>query len=220
MNDTIRFLGDKPPTILLATSNPAKERNLRRLLEELGFTFRTLREMPEQDDVEEDGESHEENARLKASTWSRLAGGLAIASDGGVTIPTLGSSWDGLRTRRATGGAASDAEHIARLLELMRGYEGEERKVLWTEGVALARNGEVLASWEAQGTQGYLALDFDPQRIDPGFWISSIWYYPQLGKRHIDLTETELAQVDTTWQELKRLVQAYFREERGLAGRR
>lgn len=199
-------------TVLLATSNPAKAAKLTWALDGLGLSLRTLRDMPPAPQPQETGATHEENAAIKAAFWSRRAGCLAVASDGGVRIPVLGDLWDALHTRRSLGERASDEEHIHSLLELMRPYRGEDRRVRWVEALAIAERGRVRASWQVDGDEGYLAEGFNPaQRRIPGFWVASLFYYPQFGKCYPELSPEELAQVDTSWRRLKEKVQAWFR---------
>ncbi|MBI4308402.1 MAG: hypothetical protein HY684_06315 [Chloroflexi bacterium] len=198
--------------VLLATTNPAKVAKLTWALDGLGLSLRTLRDLSPALEPSETGATHEENAAIKAAHWSRLEGCLAIASDGGVRIPALGERWNALQTRRAVGEHTSDEERIQRLLELMRLYRGEERRVRWTEALAVAEAGRTLASWQADGDEGYLAEGFDPtRRRIPGFWVASLFHYPQYGKCYAELSPEELAQVDTSWRALKERVQAWFR---------
>ena len=94
----------------------------------------------------------------------------------------------------------------------MQGKKGEERRVFWTEAVALADRGRLLGSWQETGSEGYLTESYDPSKAIPGFWVYGLWYYPQFGKRYVELTSQELAEVDVTWQRLKARVQQWFYE--------
>ncbi|MBI2887517.1 MAG: hypothetical protein HYY02_09940 [Chloroflexi bacterium] len=204
--------GTKP--ILLATSNPAKAAKLRWLLKGLPFAPVLLSDRPDLPPApEETGATFEENARQKAAHASAAFGGLAIASDGGVRIPALGAGWDPLLTRRAAGEEASDADRAGRLLLLMEGLRGEERRVLWAEAIAVADRGRLLAAWEEAGTEGLLTETYDPANAIPGFWVYSLWWFPQLGKRYVDLTPQELEQADVTWGRLKERVRGWFKIE-------
>lgn len=198
--------------ILLATSNPAKLDKLRWVLEGLPLTCVPFTQLTPQPQPEESGQTFEENARLKASQGSTLFRGLAIASDGGLVIPTLaGGEWEALLTARAAGEEADDGTRARHLLALMQGKEGEQRRVFWTEAVALADRGQLLGSWQETGSKGYLTESYDPSKAIPGFWVYSLWHCPQFGKRYVELTSQELAEVDVTWQRLKARVQKYFR---------
>jgi len=152
-----------------------------------------------------------ENARLKAVAAS--GDGLAIASDGGIQIPALGPTWNGLFTARAAGPDADDGTRAEHLLTLMQGQSN--RRILWTEAVALAEGGKLLESWDEAGNEGVLTETYDPANAVPGFWVYRLWFYPGLGKRYVDLSSEELDRVDLTWGRLKEQVQAFFRGQRG-----
>ena len=106
--------------VLLATTNPAKVQRLRSVIQTLGASCRTIADYPEFTSPSETGPSHEANAKLKAMYWSQACRGLAIASDGGMDIPALGSSWDSVFTNRATGTDSTDEDRRLRLLEIMK----------------------------------------------------------------------------------------------------
>lgn len=205
---------DLPTPILIATSNPAKEAKLRWVLEGLPLDSVLLTERPDITLPDETGTSFIENAMLKAIQASLQFDGLAIASDGGVRILALPpEAWDALRTGRAAGVGASDAERAQHLLSLMRDVHGAARRVLWSEAVAVADNGTVLAAWESDGTDGVLTEAYDPANAMPGFWVYSLWHFPSLGKRYVDLTPEELAREDLTWGILKSQVQVWFAQQ-------
>ena len=203
----------EPILILLATRNPAKAARLRWLFDGLGVRFRHPRQLPVPPLVPEEGKTHLENAVAKAMAWSRAAGGLAVASDGGLVVPALGDGWDSVATRRATGGDASDAEHAAHLLGLMRPHQGAQRKVSWVEAVALARDGAPVDAWEAEGLTGVLATTYGPPpNAATGFWLPGLWRSAASGKRYWQLSEQELLEAGDPWAQLRPLLQ------RALAG--
>jgi hypothetical protein len=47
----------------------------------------------------------------------------------------------------------------------------------------------------------------------PGFWVFSVWYFPQLGKTYNQLSPEELASLDDHWTQLRELVQHFFRRD-------
>ena len=132
-----------PIPILLATGNRDKQSEFRRLLEGLPFTPATPAEVGIDAAPEEEGETHEAIARDKAAQWSKSASMLAVASDGGLVVPALGPRWESRYTHRFAGPAADNNERLARLLELMRPYRGEDRRASWVEALALADRGRV-----------------------------------------------------------------------------
>lgn len=179
--------------IVLASSNPTKRRQLRWLLE--GLPLDPV-EPTAPLGVPETSSNLTGNAAAKALTYS--GGGLAVASDGGLVVPALAVAWDPLLTGR---------EGQAGLRRLAAGLA--DRRVRWSEAVAISEGGHIVAAWTASGTEGLLAPEPWPEPSD--FWVWDIFYFPSLGKLWSALTENERTEVDSTWMELKRQVQAYFR---------
>jgi len=136
---------------------------------------------------------------------------LAIASDGGLVLPTLGGRWESRYTHRFAGPAADDAERLARLLELMRPFQGAEREASWREAVAIAHRGRIIVSWELTGGTGLIADSPGVSYQAPGFWAFSVWYFPQFGKTYPQLLPEERDSLDDHWTRLRQLVQRFFR---------
>ena len=209
--------------ILLATGNPAKQEELRRLLEGLPLAPVTPAELGLAADPDETGETHEQIAREKAQEWSRQGSMLVIASDGGLVVPSLGLNWESRYTHRFAGPAADDAERRRRLLELMRPHPGAEREASWVEALAIADWGRPLKSWELKGASGVIADTAEVVETGEtagiaaaptaGFWFFPLWYFPQIGKYYNRLTDAEKASLGDHWTVLRRLVKAYFLEE-------
>ena len=143
---------------------------------------------------------------------------LALASDGGLQIPALGSGWESRYTHRFAGPAADDARRQGRLLELMRPYRGERRQATWVEALAVADQGRLLASWELQGATGAIADRCDEPPVASGFWAFSVWYFSEFDKTYDQLSLQELEKLNDHWVLLRRLVQSFFRRRLGSAG--
>jgi inosine/xanthosine triphosphate pyrophosphatase family protein len=201
------------PPILLATTNLAKERTFRWLLEGLPLSPVTPGQLGLDSAPEEEGDTHEAIARLKAQQWSAAGGSvLAIASDGGLVIPALGGRWESRFTHRFAGPAADDAERVRRLLELLRPYQGAAREASWVEALAIADRGEVLASWELRGSTGVISEAPADEPLIPGFWAFSVWHFPQLGKSYNQLTPQEREALDDHWTRLRPMVQRFLHD--------
>ena len=202
----------RPTPILLATGNPAKQQALRKLLEGLPLQPVIPADLGLSADPEETAETHEAIAVEKAVEWSRLGGMLAIASDGGLVVPSLGPNWESRYTHRFAGPAANDEERRCRLLELLENATGTEREASWVEALALADSGKPLKSWELAGGSGIIAEIPAPGPHAPGFWVFPLWYFPELGKYYNQLTDAEKELLGDHWARLKGLVRAYFEE--------
>jgi len=200
--------------ILLATGNPAKQRALRDLLEGLPLRPVSPEDLGLKADPEETAETHEAIAVEKAVEWSRLAGMLAIASDGGLVIPSLGPNWESRYTHRFAGPAADDDDRRRRLLQILEDSDRGQRAASWVEALAVADSGTPLKSWELKGGEGIIADAPEPGPHSPGFWVFPLWYFPALGKFYNQLTDSEKEAMGDHWTTLKALVRDYFTNER------
>jgi inosine/xanthosine triphosphate pyrophosphatase family protein len=196
--------------ILLATGNPAKQARLAWLVEGSGLHPVTPGELGIDFDPAETTATHQEVAAAKAVAWSERSGVLTIASDGGARIPALGASWNSIFTRRAAGPGAGDRDRADHLLALMRGTSGHERDVTWVEGVAVARDGQLLGSWQAEGAVGQVVETYDPAQVEGGFWFPALIRVPRFYKVYAELTPAERDQVDDGWNALQEPVRAFL----------
>ena len=78
-----------PNTIVLATRNAGKVRELAQELAAHGLNVLGLDAFPQVEDVEETGTTFEENALLKARTVAQLTGLPAVADDSGLEVDAL-----------------------------------------------------------------------------------------------------------------------------------
>ena len=74
--------------LTLATKNAGKVREIKKILPE--FDIQTMTEAGIELDIEENGETFEENALIKARAIWKVCGGLVIADDSGLEIDYLG----------------------------------------------------------------------------------------------------------------------------------
>jgi XTP/dITP diphosphohydrolase len=116
------------PTLLLASANQGKLRELRTILaglpvELVGLAEAGLGDPPE---VEETGDTFLENALLKARAYAGWSGLAAVADDSGLEVDALGGA-PGVRSARYAGQGASDQANLDRLLAAMAGVPPERR---------------------------------------------------------------------------------------------
>ncbi len=111
--------------IVLATRNPDKAAEIRKILE--GFKLLTLDEFPEAPEVEETGGTLEENAVLKARAIARHTGLISLGDDSGLEVEALGGK-PGVRSARFAGEDASYEDNNRLLLELMEGQDNRRAR--------------------------------------------------------------------------------------------
>lgn len=76
--------------ILIATTNENKLKELKNLLQPLGYETLSLKDLKDDDEVYEDGTTFEENANLKAVHYFVKYHMPVIADDSGISIEYLG----------------------------------------------------------------------------------------------------------------------------------
>jgi XTP/dITP diphosphohydrolase len=157
--------------LVVATRNRHKTREIQRILGP-EFKVRDLGAHPEIPEIREIGMSFEENAKLKALAASRQSPALMIADDSGLEVEALGGA-PGIYSARYAGANATDRDKIDKLLhELARiRATGDERRARFRCVVALARNGDILETFEGT-VEGRIA---DEPRGDSGFGYDPIF---------------------------------------------
>jgi XTP/dITP diphosphohydrolase len=153
--------------VVVATSSPAKLREIRALLAPLPVplvgldAFPRLRLPPEGDD-------YAANAIAKARAAAAHAGRPALADDSGLEVEGLGGA-PGPRSARYGGPGLDDAGRVARLLAELAGREGAARRARFVCVAALALpDGEVAtARGECRGRivaapRGRRGFGYDP----------------------------------------------------------
>jgi XTP/dITP diphosphohydrolase len=168
--------------LLLATSNKGKVREYRSLLQNLPFDLVTLAEVGITADVEEVGETLEENARLKATALAAQSRMSALADDSGLEIDALGGE-PGRLSARYAGEGASDRDRVNYLLSKLEGVPWEERSARFRCVIAVAvPDGQVeFCSGECRGV---IALE---PKGEQGFGYDPIFYLPELDKTMAEL---------------------------------
>ncbi len=114
--------------IVLATNNPKKLVELRRVVEADGLDVDvlSLSDFSSYPEPEETDRTFEGNAILKAQTAARHTGVEAVADDSGISVEELGGM-PGVRSARWAGPACDDAANNSLLLAQLDGVADERR---------------------------------------------------------------------------------------------
>lgn len=123
--------------LVLATNNPGKVREFRRLLRDSGFAVRTPAELGLALEVDETGSTYAENALLKARAFADAAGMLALADDSGIEVDALGGR-PGIHSARYGGPGMDDIARTALLLSDLSATPDDGRTARYRAIVALA----------------------------------------------------------------------------------
>jgi XTP/dITP diphosphohydrolase len=174
--------------LLLATRNKGKVIEFQRILEAIApgeIELISLDSFPNLGDVEETGESFEENALLKATQMCRESGLAAIADDSGICIDALGGA-PGIYSARWAGDHGNDRANNEKVLSQLKDVPAGARGAHFRCVAALALpdgrthmeegrfEGEILNSPVGENGFGY-----DPIFKPSGFEISSAQMSPE-----------------------------------------
>lgn len=181
--------------LLLATSNPDKVREIRRILTDATLVLHTLAELPPVAEPEETGDTFIDNARLKARHYAAYAetcdvswtrGLLTVAEDSGLVIDALDGE-PGVRSARFLGPDVSYPERFAVILSRLRERPDRSRAARFVCAVAAVRAGDVL--FETEGSvEGEIA---EAPAGGAGFGYDPIFLLPDVGRTLAEVTDDD-----------------------------
>ncbi len=166
-------------TIVLATTNIGKIRELEKPLQAFGLRVVGLNDFANIGDIEETGVTFAENALLKASTVAKALNLVAIADDSGLEVDALGGAPGVYSARYAEDrpdivAINKDKRNNIKLLEALAHVPEEERSARFCCAMAACKpNGEHIVAegaWQGRiltmerGTNGF---GYDPLLFDP-----------------------------------------------------
>lgn len=163
-------------SLIVATTNPGKVREIRALLARAPVTLRTLADLPPVPEPEETGETFEANAQLKALAYAAAFGTPVVAEDSGLVIDALQGE-PGVRSARYLGPDATYPQRFAEIFRRLSGLAPEARTARFVCALAVADGDRVI--FEAHGTvEGRIA---EAPSGTGGFGYDPIFFCPSLG---------------------------------------
>ena len=114
--------------VIIASNNAHKVEEIETALNFEGWTFQTLREAGIESNPEEDADSFEGNARIKALATREACGGSAavLADDSGLEVDALDGA-PGVYSSRYAGEDGNDEANNAKLFRELEGVPDEKR---------------------------------------------------------------------------------------------
>ena len=190
-------------TIVLATGNPGKVRELQELLADSCYEIRPQSDYATPEAVE-DGLGFVENALIKARNASKHTGLPAIADDSGIAVDALNGA-PGIYSARYAGTGASDEQNLQLLLQNMQGVDDDERTARFICLMVYVRHAEdptpIICQGEWQGT-----LLREPSG-ENGFGYDPIFFVAEKGCSSAELAADEKNRLSHRGKALQCLVQ-------------
>ena len=190
--------------ILIATNNPKKRREIEAIVRPLGVGLSTRRDVKDIGEIEEDGETFEENASKKALHCAQKTGMVSLADDSGLEVDALGGA-PGVYSARYAGGDADDRENNRKLLRALENTDDDARTARFRCVIALAapdgRGGAKLLVTTEGSCEGRILR---AARGENGFGYDPVFYYAPLRRTFAELSMEEKASVSHRGKALER----------------
>jgi len=185
-------------TLVIASRNPAKTKEIRALLDGFPVTIKNLDDFGRLPPVREDGSTFDENAYKKASFTAKILGTPALADDSGLVVDALGGA-PGVHSARYAGEHATDQQRCAKLLEAMKQQPNRHATFECVISIAVP-SGQAL-TYEGR-CEGQIAEHPVGRK---GFGYDPIFYYPPMHKTFAQMTPKEKSQVSHRGKALQQL---------------
>ena len=175
-------------SLVIATRNPGKTVEIKDLLQGFPININNLDDFGPIPEVEEDGDTFDENAYKKASFTARVLGLPALADDSGLVVEALDGA-PGVHSARYAGEGASDEQRCAKLLNAMKGKT--DRTAAFECVISIAVPTGPALTYEAC-CKGRIA---DKPSGYNGFGYDPIFYFPPLNKTFAEISRKEKGRV-------------------------
>ena len=197
-------------TIVFATGNEGKMREVRMILADLGMEILSMKEAGVHADIVEDGETFAQNAEIKAkAVWART-GGIVLADDSGLAVDYLGGE-PGVYSARYMGEDTSYDIKNQAIIDRLKGAKGKERSARFVCDIAA-----VLPDGTVIHTEGFMEGQIAEKPAGTeGFGYDPILYIPELGVTSAELTLEQKNQISHRGKALRAMKEELFKRSRG-----
>lgn len=172
--------------MIFATGNEGKMKEIRTIMADFCREIYSMKEAGIEINVEEKGQTYEENALIKARAVAVHTQDLVLADDSGLEIDWLNGE-PGVYSARYMGEDTSYRVKNANLISRLEGVPEEKRTARFVCAIAAVLPGgrELTVRAAIEGRIGY------EEKGDNGFGYDPIFFVPEIGKTTAELGEAE-----------------------------
>ena len=172
--------------IVAATNNKGKLKEFRELLKDYPVEVLSLHDMGLDMDIEETGETFEDNAKIKSVAVFKATGLCAVGDDSGLCVEAL-DGMPGVYSARFAGEKATDEDRNNLLLKKMKDVKKQDRDAKFVCAISCTmEDGETfVVRGECKGE-----ITFEPKG-DSGFGYDPLFYVEQYDKTFGEMTSFE-----------------------------
>ena len=190
-------------TLLVASSNPGKVREIKAILNMPDLTILSAKDIGINIDVPETGETYEANARLKADAYQKASGMIVLADDSGLEVAALNGAPGIFSARYAGIPNATDADRRHYLLEQLNGQPQPWPAHFHCTAVLAGPQGTIAV---AEGRCDGLIMS--EERGAGGFGYDPLFFIPGEAATMAELTENRKNQISHRARALQALLPA------------
>ncbi|MBE5941216.1 MAG: XTP/dITP diphosphatase [Lachnospiraceae bacterium] len=172
--------------LIFATGNEGKMKEIRMILGDLDYEILSMKEAGIDVDIVEDGKTFEENAIIKATEISKIAGCIVLADDSGLEVDAM-DKMPGIYSARYLGEDTPYSIKNQTIIDNLAGLPDEKRTARFVCAIAAAfPDGSVVTK---RGTiEGIIGYE---ERGENGFGYDPIFFVPEYGKTTAELSPEE-----------------------------
>ncbi len=170
--------------VIFATSNEGKMKEIREILKDMEIELLSLKDAGLNLEIEENGETYEENAVIKAKTVMELTGEIVLADDSGLEVDYLDKA-PGVYSARFMGETTSYDIKNRYILDQLATAKGEERSARFVSAIACAFPGGEVITRRAT-VEGVIVKEIVGSN---GFGYDPIFYVPEYGCTTAEMPE-------------------------------
>ncbi|WP_020059996.1 XTP/dITP diphosphatase [Bacillus sp. 123MFChir2] len=188
--------------VVVATKNAGKVREFAELFEKFDLEVKSLYDFPHLEEVEETGETFEENAILKAKHLCKELNEIVIADDSGLIVDALQGK-PGVHSARYAGEEKDDQANIQKVLDGLKDIPMEKRTARFYCALAVAFPQQDKEPLIVNGTcEGKI---LEQQRGENGFGYDPIFYVEEYKSAMAELSSDEKNKISHRGRALRKL---------------
>ena len=161
--------------LLVATLNHDKLREIRQILQDIGWEILSLNDFPAYPEPRENGDTFAANALIKARRGFEQTGVLTLSDDSGLEVDWLDGR-PGVHSARYAGDNATHEANVDLLLRELDGVPAEKRTARFRCVMALVGD-KVEITWEGV-SEGRITTE---KRGCSGFGYDPVFWSPEIG---------------------------------------
>jgi XTP/dITP diphosphohydrolase len=193
--------------VIFATGNENKMREVREILAELPVEILSMKEAGISSDPDENGETFEENALIKAKAVAavlqeQLKDSVVLADDSGLEVDAM-DKMPGVQSARWMGHDTSYRIKNAKIIENLEGVPVEKRTARFVDAIAavLPDGRDLVVRGVIEGKIGY------EEKGENGFGYDPIFMLPDMSRSTAELSPEEKNEISHRGKALRQIAE-------------